>query len=83
MEEHEDKQETQTGQKYTEWTDASWDPADNKLDADWWSSDWSTDLWNDPASEQAACVAIDAASSRTVQANAWRKHFDVRWFHDV
>ena len=24
-------------------------------------------------------VAIDAASSRTVQSNAWRKHFNVRW----
>ena len=33
----------------TEWLDASWDHVNN-----WWSSDWSTDLWNDPAWEQAA-----------------------------
>ena len=34
MEGHEDKQ----GQEYTEWTDTSWDHADNKTDADWWST---------------------------------------------
>ena len=54
MEEHDDKQETQTGQEETEWTGTSWDHADNLTDADWWSSDWSTDLWTDPAWEQAA-----------------------------
>ena len=52
MEGHEDKQETQTGQEYTEWTDTSWDHADNWTDG--WSSDWSTDLWTDPVWEQAA-----------------------------
>ena len=38
MERHEDKQETPTGQEYTEWTDTSWDLADNWTDADWWST---------------------------------------------
>ena len=81
---HEDKQETHTGQEDTEWTDTSWYHADNWTDADWWSSDWSTDLWNDPAWEQAARqFAIDAAGSRTVQSNAWRKNFDVWWCDDV
>ena len=27
-------------------------------------------------------VAIDAAGSRTVQFNAWRKHLNVWWFDD-
>ena len=54
MEEHEDKQETQTSQEYTEWTNTCWDHTDNWTDADWWSSDRSTDLWNDSAWEQAA-----------------------------
>ena len=48
----EDKQEAQTGREDTEWTDTSWDHADNWTDL--WSSDWSTDLWNDLAWEQAA-----------------------------
>ena len=48
MEGHEDKQERQIGQEYTEWTD-------------WGLSDWSTELWNDLA-WRASCktVAIDA-----------------------
>ena len=56
MEGHEDRQETQTGEEHTEWTDTSLDHdhADNWTDADWWSIDWSTDLWTDPAWEQAA-----------------------------
>ena len=29
MERQEDKQETQTGEEHTEWTDTSWDYADN------------------------------------------------------
>ena len=54
MEGHEDTQETKTGQENTEWTYTSWDDADNWTDEDCWSSEWSTDLWNDPAWEQAA-----------------------------
>ena len=46
-------QDTQTSQDNTVWTDTSWDHADNWTDADWWSGDWSTDLWAD-AWEQAA-----------------------------
>ena len=41
MPEREDTQETQTRQKYTEWTDTIWDHADSWTDADWCSSDWS------------------------------------------
>ena len=51
---HEDKQEPPTGQEYTEWTDTSWDHADNWIDAERWSSDRSTDWWTDPAWEPAA-----------------------------
>ena len=84
MEEHEDKQETKTIQEYTEWTHTSWDHTDNWTDADWWSRNWSTDLWADLAWQQAARqVAIDAAGSRTVQFNAWRKRVNVRWIDDV
>ena len=54
MEGHEDKQETQTSQEYTEWTDTSWDHAGKWTDADWRSSDWSTDSWTDPVWEQEA-----------------------------
>ena len=69
MEVHEDKKRTQTGQEYTQYTDTSWDHADNWTDADWWSS--------------RKTVANDATGSRTVQSNACRKHFNVRWFDDV
>ena len=54
MEEHDDRQVTLTSQDYTDWTDTSWDRADNSNDADWWTEDWSTELWADPAWEQAA-----------------------------
>ena len=54
QEEREDKQETQTGQEYTEWTDTRRKSADNHTDADRRSCDWSADLWTDPAWEQAA-----------------------------
>ena len=56
MEGHDDTQETQTGQEYTEWTDTSWDRADTWTDADCKSSDWSTDLWADPAWEPAVTL---------------------------
>ena len=54
MEGHDDAQDTQTCQNDTKWTDTSWDHADNWTDADKCSSDWSTDLWADPAREQSA-----------------------------
>ena len=44
MEGHDDKPETQTSQEHAGWTDTTWDHADKWTDADWWSSDWSTDL---------------------------------------
>ena len=47
-----------------------------QTDTDWWSSDWSTDLWASPAWAPATC-------SRTVQSNARRQHFNVRWTVDV
>ena len=51
---YDDTQDTQTGQDYTEWTGTIWDHADSWTDADLLSSDWSVDLWTDPALEQAA-----------------------------
>ena len=54
MEEHDDAQDTRTGQDCTAWTDTSWDHADSWTDAAWWSSDWGTDVWAAPAWEQAA-----------------------------
>ena len=51
MERHEDKQETQTGQEYTEWTDTSWITLTTGLMQ---TGDRSTDLWTDLAREQAA-----------------------------
>ena len=84
MEGHDDTQDTQTSQDYTEWTDTSWDHADNCTDADGWSSDWSTDLWGWPCMETSGTTVDTAATgSRTVQSNALRKYFNVWWTDDV
>ena len=54
MEEHDATKDTQTSQDYTGYTYTSWDHADNWDDADWWTNDRSTHLWDDPACERAA-----------------------------
>ena len=84
MEGHDDKQETQSGQENTEWTDTSWDHADN------WNHARLVVKRLEHGFVDRSCkgasgktVAIDAAVSRTVQFNTWRKHFNERWFDDV
>ena len=75
---HEDKQDTQTGQEYTEWTDSIWITLTTGLTQTGGRATGSQ-ICGLIVGASGKTVAINAAGSRTAQFNAWRKHFIQCW----